>query len=118
MFRSWEAEGLLKCSLWKVRFGSYCGKPLAQEIFNWQGLMQMKCILPSFKLIHARVPCFLLHLFLGSFISVMKLTLEGIRMSSPTTKKRWLHPWVKTMVIYLPGVSTITLPCQPPWPTG
>lgn len=110
MFRSWEAEGVLKCSLWRVRFGSYCGKPLAQKIFNWQGLAQLKCVLTSFKLFHARVSCFLLHLFLGSFISVMKLTLEESGMISPTINKRWLHPWIKTMVI--------TLHCQPPWLTG
>lgn len=97
VFRGWEAEGVLKCSLWRARFGSYCRKPLPPKIFNWQGLMQLKCILTSFKFFHARVPCFLLHLFLGSFVSVIKLTLEGSGINSPATKKRWLHPWVKSL---------------------
>lgn len=97
VFRGWKADGVLKCSLWKVRLCSYSVKPLAQKIFSWQGLIQLKCILISFKLFRAMVPFLLFHWLIGSFISVIKLTLERSGVNSPTTKKRWLHPWVKSL---------------------
>lgn len=97
VFRGCEAEGVLKYSLWKVRLHSYRVKPLAQKIFSLRGLIQLKCILISFRFFHARVPFLLFYLLLGSFISVIKLTLERSGMNSPTTKKRWLHPWVKSL---------------------
>lgn len=115
VFRSWETEGVLKHSLWRFRFGSYCGKPVDQEIFNWQGLVQLKYTWTAFKLFHARMPCFLFHLLLGSFICVLKLALEGSGMSSPAIKKRWLHPWDKKTVTYMPSVSTVTLHCLVSW---
>lgn len=115
VFRSWESERMLKHSLWRSRFGSCCGKPLAQEIFNWQGFIQLKCILTAFKLFHARMPCFLLHLFLDSFICVLKLALEGSGMTSPAIKKRWLNACDKINGHLRAHCIHVTLHCLVSW---
>lgn len=86
VFKTWEAEEVLKCSLWRARFDSYSGKPLTPKKLNCQVAMPLKCILGLFKLFHARLLGLLLCLFLNSFINVTKLNLEGSGISSPATK--------------------------------
>lgn len=76
MFKTWEAEEVLKCSLWRARFDSYSGKPLTPKKLNCQVAMPLKCILGLFKLFHARLLGLLLHLFLSSFINVTQFRGE------------------------------------------
>lgn len=62
---------------------------------NIQDFIQLKRILIPFILFHARVPCFLIQFFCGTFINVIKLTLERSLLisgrSSFATENDQLH---------------------------